>query len=325
MKKLITAVLAFCALAIAGVAFLPMPGVYITQTEVKEIKATEPAPSPSSSPKGGEVHILPFPYEAPSKADNLDVIQLGSKNSLVLRGVIMEESVASIQKKLLDMSASLSPSDTIYLVLDSPGGSVPDGQQLIDTIQGLPQKVKTISIFAASMAFQIVQNLDERMVTPSGTLMSHRAKIGGMAGEIGSDGKGELFSELNWLIEGLKKLDHQAASRMQMSDSAYLDLIRDEYWVSGTKALKDHAADRVVLLRCNKDLIEGSDTIMLRTIFGNVRLEFSRCPMIQAPVRVDFMGQKNKDLKKFVSALTGDKQYFVRQYVMTGELDKIIQ
>ena len=73
----------------------------------------------------------------------------------------------------------------IYLVLYTPGGSISAGQLLFDTLKPLPCNFHTITIFSASMGYQTVQNLGKRYMLPSGTLMSHRASIRGIGGELG--------------------------------------------------------------------------------------------------------------------------------------------
>lgn len=258
----------------------------------------------------------------------IDVITLGSKNLITLRGVIVDESVGKIQEKAMNMSSNLKDDDTIYMVIDSPGGSVLDGKMMIDTLAALPQEVKTITIFSASMAFQTVQNMGERLITPSGTLMSHRAKLQGVGGEIGSDGKGEMLTQINWIMKQLQELDMIAASRMSMELKPYQELIADEYWVTGSNAVAEKAADRVVLVRCAKELLDGRDMLDIRTFFGTVHLEFSQCPLLQAPVKVDMGGiakEKRAETANWIHMMLNDKREFVRKYVVTNRLEQLVK
>ena len=147
------------------------------------------------------------------KEGRIPVILLTKKNTLVFNDVVTAKSVADIQVKLLEKSNTMPKKSTIYLVLDTPGGSVMDGSLLIDTIKAMPQKVKTLTVFSASMGFQFVQNFDDRLIIPSGTLMSHRARIGGLGGEI----FGELDTRLNMIKRRITYLDKIAAKRMGMT------------------------------------------------------------------------------------------------------------
>lgn len=212
-------------------------------------------------------------------------ILLEKKNTLSLRGPVTEDSVAELQAKALEMSHILSPKDTIYLVLDTPGGDVTAGLSLIATLQGLPQKVVTITSFAASMGFITVQNMTgERYILPNGVLMSHRAS-GGSRGQI----PGELNTRVGFWTELIESVEKECASRMNLDVPKYKELIHDEYWTRGDKAVSERAADKVVLARCAQD-ISGETTVNVSTLFGKVRVVFSNCPLITAPLEISFAG-----------------------------------
>ena len=85
------------------------------------------------------------------KLQNADsTITLEAKNTLVLSGPVTSDSVAKLQSEANAMSSKLKDGDKIYLVLDTPGGSVFAGMDLIDHLRALPQKIETITLFAAS-------------------------------------------------------------------------------------------------------------------------------------------------------------------------------
>ena len=86
-------------------------------------------------------------------------VVLSKSNTLALQGPVTYSSVAQLQQKMIALSNSLSKNSTIYLVLDTPGGSVGAGMALIDTAKSIPQRVVTITSFAASMGFITVQSL----------------------------------------------------------------------------------------------------------------------------------------------------------------------
>src|SRR5690349_7507606 len=99
---------------------------------------------------------------APAK--DADVV-LTDKNSVTLRGEVSDESVNALIKTLRSLDTDKEVGKPIYLTVYSPGGSIQSGIELNDAVKGLRRPVKTITIFAASMGFQIVQNLDERLIT----------------------------------------------------------------------------------------------------------------------------------------------------------------
>jgi len=329
MKKLLTALgVLVLAVGIGVLAnyMLPMPSFEALEPTPSISAVESPKPQPSASPlpdKEPTIHILPV---SEAKDDFPAVIVLGSKNTLVLRGVVDEKSVANLQKELMQMSAKLPKSETIYLVMDTPGGSVLDGDTLIDTMRAIPQKIKTISLFAASMGFQIVQNGDERLVTPSGVLMSHRGAMDGVGGQISSDGKGSLLTRLNFFIRIMLELDNTAASRMHMSLKDYQALIADEYWVHGQDAVKDKAADRVVLARCSDELASKADTSVMQIFIFTVKVTMSKCPLIQGPLDLQVIGagDNKAEVENFVNLMYYNKPAFVHKYIETGEYARFL-
>lgn len=207
------------------------------------------------------------------------IITLSDKNTVTLNERVSSTTVALVQNKLSELADKTS--DDLYLILYTPGGSVTAGMQLIDHIKSLKNKVHTITIFAASMGYQIVQNADKRYILPSGNLMSHRPYITGLSGSF----PGELNKRLDFYTKMTNILDKQAAKRVGITLNEYKDLIHDEYWVTGVNAVKSKHADEVALARCDKSL-QGKYTKTVYTFFGAFKVTFSKCPLITGALEV---------------------------------------
>ena len=77
--------------------------------------------------------------------------------------------------KELALLRANNPKETIYIVVNSPGGSVTAGMKFITFANGI-DNVKTITITAISMGSAIVEALPgERLIVPNATFMFHRA------------------------------------------------------------------------------------------------------------------------------------------------------
>jgi ATP-dependent protease ClpP protease subunit len=111
------------------------------------------------------------------------VITLSADNTISFNQPFSAVYVAKKQQEFINLVKD-DPTKEINIVLYTPGGSITAGQRFFDTIKAYPNKVNTITIFAASMGYMTVQNLGKRYILPSGILMSHRAKLGGVGGEI---------------------------------------------------------------------------------------------------------------------------------------------
>lgn len=334
MRKLIKNVLAIAlgSFALLGVAALALREATVnvsslnTKTAVskvaKGVKTLEVPPVDLGIGRTPAVSL---------NAVDVEVLVLGPANTLVLRGPVTDESASTLQKKLLTMSHTLPLNETIYLVLDTPGGSISAGNSLIDTARGIPQKVKTLTIFAASMGFHIAQNLDERLIVPRGTLMSHQATFGGVGGEVNSDGTGQLISRLKWSMRMIQLMDATAAARMDMELNAYQQMIKPEYWVDGQDAVNGKAADKVILASCSPELVESTTLSSVETMFGTLAVEFSSCPLITFPISVGRANlhfanpQQEEEFNKFLKTMFEDKEAFVKKFIVNREYEKFLK
>jgi ATP-dependent Clp protease protease subunit len=264
----------------------------------------------------------------------LKKITLTKKNSVVFNDVVTSLSVSKAQYQLLTLDATLPKGEPIYLVLDTPGGSVFAGNMFTDFVKGLNRPVHTVTLFSASMGFHFVQSLGTRYITRSGKLMSHRVSIGGLRGQI----PGEAISRLNMIIEESNEMDEVVALRLGMDLNEYRNLIYDEFWGGPSKSKKYNMIDEVADVTCGSDLT-GTRKETVFTFFGPLDLVWSECPLITVPIEIDFsrifalqnkedksekMVQERMMLKDFINKRFFDKENFVIDYIITGKYSEII-
>lgn len=255
-----------------------------------------------------------------------EIITLDKRNTVVFREIVSSKSVSLLMQKLMKLSNALKKSDVIYLVLDTPGGKVTAGNRLIDFAKSLPQKVQTLSLFAASMGFHIAQNLDTRMVLPSSTLMSHRIQIAGLGGQV----PGEAVKRLERILRLAEIMDKRVAKRMRLTLRDYKKLIRDELWIAGHDAVVERAADKLVLARCAANL---SDTYSqdINILFIKGKVYYSSCPLIPSPIKLDIekITLSNRDRRaqilEFVYDLYYDRKKFTKKYIITNTYKTFIK
>jgi ATP-dependent Clp protease protease subunit len=263
--------------------------------------------------------------------DKPPVVLLTKRNTLVMRNVFEDSSVASLQYKAIQLSQNLSATENIYLFLRTPGGSISAGNSLISTLQGLPQKVNTITDFAASMGYVTVQSLGDRYVLPGGILMSHRA-AGGAQGQI----PGELNTRVKFFTDMLNRQEAKIAKRVGMNHSEYSKLIHDEYWVEGAQAVKEKMADRVINARCDKELSTGKEKETIYTFFGPVEVVYSACPLVSAPLEINFSQltlsdyrdddrKKLVEIRKVILTMVYSSQEFYYDYITTNKYKQYFQ
>lgn len=212
-------------------------------------------------------------------ADEASLV-LSKDNTVALHDSFNYGSMATLQTAVMEkhQSRDLAKDKPLYLVIDSGGGQVSAGLEAIDNLTSLGREIKTVTIFSASMGFQLVQSLGERLVLPNGTLMSHRAR-GGFYGEF----PGNLVTRLDLWLKKILRLDTQAAKRMNVSVEKYRATIADEFWCDGVDCVASKAADRVVTPTCDSSL-SGVSSFREEWSFWGMsiieRWEKANCPLI---------------------------------------------
>lgn len=129
----------------------------------------------------------------------------------------------------------------IYLIIDSPGGSVVSGANLIAAIQASKLPVYTICYnLCASMAAMIHQYGDRRLAVDRSLIMFHPAS---------SQMRGNLdviHSLTRTLVRYIGKIEVDVAKRIGLSYNEYKIAIVNELWVDSEDAIKLNIIDGIV-------------------------------------------------------------------------------
>lgn len=212
-----------------------------------------------------------------------ETVVLKEDNTVSFFGVV---NGANVTRAMVDIQRlnDLQTDGPIYLVLNTPGGSIIDGMDFIRFAKTSRREIRTVTIFAASMGFQIVEALPgKRLMAEYGVLMSHRASVMGIGGQY----PGELNVRVDFLAQISEELDSVAAKRSNLSEKEYKALIHDEYYATPKKAIQDKFADEKVGVSCDKSL-SATNTQEFESMFGTILVEFSKCPLITGPISVQF-------------------------------------
>jgi ATP-dependent protease ClpP protease subunit len=214
----------------------------------------------------------------PSLALAQRTILLTDKNTVLLDAEFTSETTSEVVEKF----QKLTTLGDKYLVLISPGGEISSGLSMIDSLNGISNKIHTISVFSASMGFVTVQGMKRRYITPHGILMSHRAH-GGMRGQFPN---GELESRLNFWLKRINNLDKLTVKRTKgkLSLKQYTDMYSNEMWCEGQDCVNLGFADEVVLVKCDKSLLgDIVKDVSINFLGQRIDLSISRskCPIVE--------------------------------------------
>lgn len=212
---------------------------------------------------------------------NAKNVTLTTQNSLALNGPVNGSTMKDLMVGLQKLN-KIQTEEPIYLVINSPGGSVYDGFDFIRFAESSKRKIHTVTLFAASMGFQIVQALGDRYVTSYSTLMSHKAS-GTLSGEF----PGQLDSRYAHILSHIAEQDKVVVSRTKGKQTleSYAQLIKDEYWANNTRALKDGFADESISVACD-DSLGGSYFTEVNLGLFSLSVQYSNCPLIVSPLSV---------------------------------------
>ena len=211
---------------------------------------------------------------------NSDLIELKKDNFVSLREPISQDSSSRLLSKL---NAIESKHEKLYIYINSPGGSVIAGLEIINYIKSLQQRGKQINCIAhnaMSMAFLIFQFCSQRLILHSSTLMQHQMSL---------ETAGKLYdmnSRMAFLNTLETSLNQQQATRLDMKLEDFTKMIQNDWWLYAEDIIKHKAADKIVSLFCSFDNYD--ETVVSPTLFGDVTLKYSACPLINYPLQIIF-------------------------------------
>lgn len=207
-------------------------------------------------------------------------IELKKDNFVSLRETIDQDVSSRLLAKLNTIEAK---HDTLYLYINSPGGDVMAGFEIINYIKSLQDRSKQVICIAhnaMSMAFAIFQYCTHRYILYAATLMQHQMSL---------QVKGKLYdlnSRMQYLNVIENKINQDQATRLNMSLTNFTKLIQNDWWLYAEEILQQKAADKVVSLSCAFDNYE--ENVVIQTLFGDVQLKYSACPLINYPLQVTY-------------------------------------
>lgn len=231
------------------------------------------------------------------------VLTLSKDNVIVLNSDFNAVSVTKLMEDATKLNANLPSGYPIYLFLYTPGGSIQDGLELIEFLNGLNRPVHTITLFAASMGWQTVQHLGNRYIMKYGTLMSHKAR-GAFTGEFGG-GYSQLDSRYQLWLRRIKMMDEKTVERTKGKQTlkSYTDAYTPELWLQGDEAVALGYADEVVTVKCDSTLT-GTRAEVIPAGFVSFSVLYSDCPLKTFPVSVEvqvYTTQGSMSLTNFLS------------------------
>lgn len=260
-------------LFLALICLLAVNHVIATDPLTSTETVTSNTPSTSSS-------------DVPTSSNSKKLIHLRESNFVSLNGPINSQTASRFVSDILKISG-----DKIYIYIRSPGGSVIDGNDILQVMESLTTSGKQLICIAdkaMSMAFVILQYCTHRTVMDHSILMQHQMSVG-MSGPI------EQVRSRQELSDSLEdKMNTVQAARLKLSVAEFKKRTNNDWWIYSNKAFSTNAADELVQVTCDRDIIDEKNIITIRTWFGDVDVTYSKCPLVASPLKINWKNIKDQ-------------------------------
>lgn len=191
---------------------------------------------------------------ASHKTVSIRYIDLTNQQFAYLAEEVTTESANKIINSIRIANEKRKP---LYLLIDSPGGSVIDGAHIISAIQASRVPVYTVCMeLCASMAAMILEYGTERYAQDRAIIMFHPASLQALvAGELD-----KIVSRFTFLQRFINKMDQYVASRAGEPYETFKAKSMREHWIDSEDAKASNLIDAIVRVehpRSSKDSAIG--------------------------------------------------------------------
>lgn len=173
------------------------------------------------------------------KFKQVRLLQLQAEQVLHLSGEVggnIDPLISQLNKLNKDRSVK-----EIYLLIDSPGGSVLDGARFVSAMEASRKPIHTVcTTMCASMAAIIHQYGSKRLMLDRSILMFHDA-AGGLQGSIP-----QMRTRLNFFDRLTTKMDAYIANRAGVDLNQFMVELHSEVWMDAEDSTDKHFNDEIV-------------------------------------------------------------------------------
>ena len=202
-------------------------------------------------------------------------IILDNNNYIHIKGEINPLSSSNFITEINKITA-----DKIFVYIQSPGGYVDSGKEIINEINIQIENGKNITCIADraySMAFIIFQICPTRYITSNSVLMQHPIYITQLSGNLKT-----VQNLLKMIEKDNKELLKIQANRIQIDEKEFEVLTSNELWISGYENVERNIADEMVSVSCSKELYNTEiQENEFNPFLGNIKTTKVKCPIVK--------------------------------------------
>lgn len=216
-------------------------GRYLSGTVLDDYKKTIKTPN----------ILLPQNYQSVGVVDEsqnhmivVDVYTKMIQNNIIFVNDIDDESADVICAQLLYLT-NTDDSKDIHMYLNSGGGSIYSGNEILSLMHYIPNTINTICLgLCASYGAVILANGDfgHRYALPNSTIMIHQPLMSGGLGGPAAD----LEISVNEINRLKDELFQNLSDRTGIKKDELIQLANRDFWMDANKALELHIVDSIL-------------------------------------------------------------------------------
>ena len=180
----------------------------------------------------------------------IESVHLTKDNYVGIIGEINDTTSAKFSNdlhSLMLMNNNYTRDDEIYVYIDSPGGYVDYGFNIVSEIK--KYNLSCVAVNAYSMAFTIFQACAVRYISETGKLMQHQMSYGIAGNHL------QILSQIDLMKQMNSYLMQLQADRIGISVDVFEQLVSNDWWLFSNVAVEMNCADKIVQIWCSNDII----------------------------------------------------------------------
>lgn len=190
-------------------------------------------------------HLIPTVIEKTGRGErSYDIYSRLLKDNIIFLGGPISTPVANSIIAQLLLLENQDPKRDIELYINSPGGSVPAGMAIYDTMQFIKPDVRTICVgTAASMAAFLLASgaKGKRYALPNSEILLHQVHVGGVEGQAT-----DIEIATKQILKIKKRVNELLSTHTGQKLSKIEEDTERDFWLTADEAKKYGVIDEVV-------------------------------------------------------------------------------
>lgn len=226
--------------------------------------------------------------------------ELTKNNFALIKNELNPETIDSAIKDLYNIEG-----DDIIIYIDVWADSIESTSRILDVIDNLQEQGKVIHCianYALGMGFTTFLRCDYRYVHPYSRLIKHQSGL-----YVVHDEFNKIRNRFHYYERAVSRIHMNDAEILNKTFDEYNTLIKDGWYLFGSDALNHGVAHSLASVSCSYELMTSTFEFDVSTWFGNALITYSRCPVINSIISVNWYNLLSNSNKNSVRLSCNDE------------------